>query len=84
LDRPDEIKKQFGVGYKLIIEPKSDQINPDAFAEAKLREIDPVLFSVESQNYGVKENNDSTSKKLIYQLPFKSVQYMSDLLNQLE
>ena len=24
LDKPDEIKKQFGVGYKLIIEPKFD------------------------------------------------------------
>ena len=84
LDKPDEIKKQFGVGYKLIIEPKTDQINPEAFAEAKMKEIDPVLFSVESQNHGVKENNDSTPKKLIYQVPFKSVEYMSGLLNQLE
>lgn len=60
LDKPEGIKKQFGVGYKLIIEPKYDQINIDAFGEAKYTDIDPILLSTESLNYGVKENNDST------------------------
>ena len=27
LDKPENIKKQYGVGYKLLIEPKSDLIN---------------------------------------------------------
>lgn len=31
VDTPDQIKKQFGVGYKLLIEPKTDKITYDDF-----------------------------------------------------
>ena len=31
LDKPENIKKRFGVGYKLLIEPKSDVINTQQF-----------------------------------------------------
>ena len=27
LDKPDQIKRQFGVGYKLLIEPKTEAIS---------------------------------------------------------
>jgi hypothetical protein len=33
---------------------------------------------------GISENNDSTIKKLIYQVPFKQVSLISRLLHQLE
>ena len=31
LDKPDSIKKQFGVGYEILIEPKTDIISPNEF-----------------------------------------------------
>jgi hypothetical protein len=31
LDKPENIKKRFGVGYKLMVEPKSDLINTQQF-----------------------------------------------------
>jgi hypothetical protein len=35
LDTPNNIKKQFGVGYKLMIEPKSEQIDSKKFIDMK-------------------------------------------------
>ena len=36
LDKPDQIKKQFGVGYKLLIEPRDDdQANEGTKANAQ-------------------------------------------------
>mmetsp|Transcript_41166 Transcript_41166/g.62607 ORF Transcript_41166/g.62607 Transcript_41166/m.62607 type:complete len:111 (+) Transcript_41166:1554-1886(+) len=35
LDTPGQIKKQFGVGYKLIVEPRTDVINLDHFSQMK-------------------------------------------------
>jgi len=35
LDTPYNIKKQFGVGYKLMIEPKIDKIDMNSFGEMK-------------------------------------------------
>jgi len=31
LDKPENIKKQFGVGYKLLIEPKKDLLDQAKF-----------------------------------------------------
>jgi len=35
IDSPDNIKKQFGVGFKLIIEPKADKIDLKEFTSMK-------------------------------------------------
>jgi hypothetical protein len=35
LDKPQEIKEKFGVGYKIMIEPQSDVITIDTFEEMK-------------------------------------------------
>lgn len=50
----------------------------------KTYSIDPLLLSNEGLAHGISENNDSTAKKLIYQIPFSSVGYMSGLLAQLD
>lgn len=64
LDTPYNIKKQFGVGYNLYVEPKCDL---NRFAQLKPA-IDQTIL-VESQMQGVAENSDSTNKKYIYQVP---------------
>jgi len=72
LDRPQQIKEQFGEGYKLLIEPKTDVISMEQFAKMK-PEIDSVIFQGGHTITNMKESQDSTSKKLIYQIPFKEI-----------
>jgi len=61
------------VGYKLLIEPR---ISLEEF-EATFIQIGEIL----SQKV---ENNDSSEKKLIYQIPFAEVEQMSSILEKLE
>ena len=43
LDTPYEIKKQFGFGYKILIEPRN--CSPAEFNQLKLSVIDPIILS---------------------------------------
>jgi len=72
LDTPQAIKEQFGEGYKLMIEPKTDVVTPEEFAQMK-EEIDDIVFKGDKAIEGMTENSDSTSKKVIYSIPFKSI-----------
>ena len=84
LDKPSQIKNKFGDGYKISIEAKPDQISAEDFKALKTKEIDPLIQSDENRNLGIVENQDSTPKKLIYQVPLVEVQKLSTLLKQLE
>jgi len=66
LDNPEQIKKQFGVGYKLLIEPKTEVIKGMDFVNLKRTEIDPILQRPEYKSKGIIENSDSTVRKVIY------------------
>ena len=66
LDTPEAIKKQFGVGYKILIEPKTDIIQTEEFLKLKESDFDPIILSPENQEKQIQENSDSTPKKLIY------------------
>ena len=82
LDSPSNIKKQFGVGYKLLIEPKTEYINSQDFIAMKQNEVDPLLDSY--KQHEITENHESSSKKLIYQVPFNRVQVLGEILQKLE
>jgi len=82
LDTPKNIKKQFGVGYKLMIERKTDVIDTLRFLDIKKSEIEP--FFEQYKKYEIHENSESTAKKLIYQVPFSCVTILGDMLNSLE
>ena len=71
LDSPSNIKKQFGVGYKLLMEPRTDKISGQEFINLKNSTITPKIN--EYARYEINENSDSTDKKLIYQVPFSQV-----------
>lgn len=45
LDTPENIKKQFGVGYKLLFEPKTEIISAKDFASLKTQQLDPIILS---------------------------------------
>ena len=63
LDTPNGIKKQFGFGYKLIIEPKQ-HTSLDRLRELKLNTIE--MLPQINQISGFTENTDSTDKRLVY------------------
>lgn len=44
LDTPQNIKEQFGEGYKLMIEPKIEVITMEQFGQMKTQ-IDNVIFN---------------------------------------
>jgi len=50
----------------------------------KVHELDPIILSSNNKAKGIIENTESTSKKLIYQVPFSEVQHLTTLLQQLE
>ena len=70
LDTPDNIKKEFGVGYELIIEPIADKVSHDDFRLMK-PEIENTL---KKQHIELYESSDSTYKRLIFNIPFKHVE----------
>lgn len=69
LDTPLGIKKQFGCGYKLLVEPKP-HINLEAFTRMTTSSIEPLVLSATNKANGFSENGDSTPKRLVYQVPF--------------
>ena len=79
LDTAFNIKKQFGVGYNLSIEPKCDLAT---FVSIK-GDLDNLILRV-SGIIGVEESSDSTNKKYIYQIPFSGQDKIPTLLQTLE
>lgn len=80
LDTPEQIKKQFGVGYKLLVEPKTENISATDFATLKLQQLDPIILSENNKDVGITENGDSTYKKVIYQIPFNQEKLIALIL----
>ena len=50
----------------------------------KVHELDPIILSSNNKAKGIIENTESTSTKLIYQVPFSEVQHLATLLQKLE
>lgn len=85
LDTPDEIKKNFGVGYNIYIEAKhqfEDQLDEEALAALFNRVC--LVFLDKPDLPGVKKSRDSNDKKLIITVPSNLVQKLGDLIAQVE
>lgn len=82
LDTPFGIKKQFGVGYNLYLEPKDPNVSKEVLEDIKQR-IEPILFD-EAIIKGVEESQDSVLSKLIYILPFDQSANFSSLFEKIE
>jgi hypothetical protein len=67
LDTPFNIKKRFGVGYNLLLEPKTPELMQEFFSIKS--EIDRIILQSDIL-IGCEESSDSTSKKLTYLVPF--------------
>jgi hypothetical protein len=52
LDTPYNIKKQFGVGYKLMIEPKIEKIDMASFVIQR-KQFDDIILSQDNLKIGI-------------------------------
>jgi len=52
LDTPYNIKKQFGVGYKLMIEPKINKIDMQSFVDMK-QQFDALILTQDNLKIGI-------------------------------
>lgn len=52
--------------------------------DLKNSQIDQIILSPENKEMQISENQDSTSKKLIYQVPFCKVEVLNKILKALE
>jgi len=52
LDTPYNIKKQFGVGYKLMIEPKIEKIDMASFIIQR-KQFDDIILSQDNLKIGI-------------------------------
>lgn len=82
LDTPYGIKKQFGVGYNLYLEPKNPNVTKETLEDIKKR-LEPILYD-ESIIQNVEESQDSVLSKLIFVLPFDQSANFSTLFAQIE
>jgi hypothetical protein len=56
INTPSSIKKQFGVGYKLMIKPRLELTTQSEFKNLKLSKIDPIVLSSENLANNVEIN----------------------------
>lgn len=68
VDTPFGIKKRFGVGYNLYLEPKDPSITKETLENIKQR-LEPLVFD-ENIIQNVAESQNSVLSKLIFVLPF--------------
>ena len=82
LDTPSNIKRRFGVGYNVLLEP----INPAALSSEQLRELANQAreAALSSGINGIKESKDSINKKLILLVPYSEVDKISGLIRHFE
>ena len=79
-DKPWNIKKEFGVGYSLLLELKgglalsSDVSNPE----------EALDYLIRSEIEGVTKSADSNYTRLIYFIPFELVNQLPNLLESIE
>lgn len=80
LDTPSNIKRRFGVGYNLYLEPINlNQMKPVEIKELADR-VREVALSPDRGFYGLYESKDSVNKKLVFLVPFSEVDKISGLI----
>ena len=85
LDTPDEIKRRFGVGYNVYLEPKhhlADQMDEGAIK--LLFDKTRRIFLGHADMEGIEESLDSNDKKLIFMVPSAYVYKMADVVALVE
>lgn len=83
LGTPLDIKRRFGVGYNLYVEPRSTaNLSPQQLTE-KLTTIDRVFLNREGFD-GIKKSKDSTDKNSLFLVPVTLIDRISELMREVE
>lgn len=83
LGTPNDIKRRFGVGYNLYVEPKfGSRLDASQLAE-RLMAVERVLLHRENFN-GITKSPDSTDKKLLFLVPINLQGSISELIREIE
>jgi ATP-binding cassette subfamily A (ABC1) protein 3 len=82
LDTPANIKRRFGVGYNVLVEP----VNPSQLDQDQIRLLaDRARNAAFSSGInGIQESKDSLSKRLIFLVPYNEVEKISGLIKRFE
>ena len=82
LDTADNIKDQFGVGYKLIIEQRQDQEEPEALP---VERIDEKVLSYGNYEKEVRLiKTDSSNLRRVFNVPMQNNACMGEVLRDIE
>ena len=83
LGTPNDIKKRFGVGYNLYVEPRHAAGLEGVQLNDKLRQVERVFLQREGFD-GIVKSKDSTDKKFIFAVPISYQDRISTLIREVE
>jgi ABC-type multidrug transport system ATPase subunit len=84
LDTPNNIKRRFGVGYNVLMEPiQANQMNHEQI-RALAGSVRAAALAPERDIIGLKESKDSVNKKLIFLVPYGEVGKISGFIKYFE
>ena len=85
LDTPGKIKKMFGVGYNVYVEPKHADIMRNARElRDSFEQVKDIFLQRREGFEGITESRDSTDKRLIFLVPIANVPRLSELIAEVE
>lgn len=83
LGTPNTIKRKFGVGYNVFIEPRHDSALEGSELRERVQEVERVFLNREGFE-GITKSRDSTDKKLIFLVPITYQATLSTLISEVE
>jgi ABC-type multidrug transport system ATPase subunit len=83
LGTPMDIKKKFGVGYIVLVEPKASHHMSPSQISARLKEVEKVFISREGF-YGITKSIDCTQGKSLFNVPTSLADKIGDLMREVE
>ena len=83
LDTPDGIKKEFGVGYNILVEAKHKAELTDEQEKELLQRVEGILLNKKDFPLLVK-SDDSNDKKLILMCPVYKSQELAEKIKEVE
>ena len=83
LGTPNTIKRKFGVGYNVFIEPRHDSVLEGSQLRERVQEVERVFLNREGFE-GITKSRDSTDKKLIFLVPITYQATLSTLISEVE
>ena len=83
LGSPGNIKRRFGVGYNLYVEPRSSQNLSNDQIRDSLATVERIFLNRDGYN-GITKSRDSTDKKSLFLVPISLVDRISNLMREVE